>query len=145
MKTRLLFAAAVAAVPCPCASAASAEDAMSKPGMDEADDEDRQQDGRKLTRWPRQPDKMQKPGIMMMDKKDSMSKDEHEEVATAAIAGPATLRARRFSTRFKGMTKSAERHDQHRRTLTASERARRRDPSGLGAHHALDQRASRCW
>jgi pentapeptide MXKDX repeat protein len=73
MKTRLLFAAAIAAglafVP-----AAFAEDAMSKPGMAKDTKMDSKMD-KKTDAMSKEPDKMQKPGTTMMDKKDSMSKD----------------------------------------------------------------------
>ena len=73
MKTRLLFAAAIAAG-LALAPAAFAEDAMSKPGMAKDTKMDSKMD-KKTDAMSKEPDKMQKPGIMMMDKKDSMSKD----------------------------------------------------------------------
>ena len=73
MKTRLLFAAAIAAG-LAVAPAAFAEDAMSKPGMAKDVKMDSKMD-KKTDAMPKEPDKMQKSGTMMMDKKDSMSKD----------------------------------------------------------------------
>jgi pentapeptide MXKDX repeat protein len=73
MKTRLLFAAAIAAG-LAVAPAAFAEDAMSKPGMAKDTKMDSKMD-KKTDAMSKEPDKMQKSGTMMMDKKDSMSKD----------------------------------------------------------------------
>ena len=73
MKTRLLFAAAIAAG-LAVAPAAFAEDAMSKPGMAKDTKMDSKMD-KKTDTMSKEPDKMQKSGATMMDKKDSMSKD----------------------------------------------------------------------
>ena len=72
MTTRLLFAAAIAAG-LAVAPAAFAEDAMSKPGMAKDVKMDSKMD-KKTDAMSKEPD-MQKSGTMMMDKKDSMSKD----------------------------------------------------------------------
>ena len=73
MKTRLLLAAAIAAG-LAVAPAAFAEDAMSKPGMAKDTKMGGKMD-KKTDAMSKEPDKMQKSGTMMMDKKDSMSKD----------------------------------------------------------------------
>lgn len=73
MKTRLLFVAAISAG-LAFAPAAFAQDAMSKPGMAKDMKMDSKMD-KKTDTMSKEPDKMQKSGTMMMDKKDTMSKD----------------------------------------------------------------------
>jgi pentapeptide MXKDX repeat protein len=73
MTKRVLFAAAIA-VGLAVAPAAFAQDAMSKPGMAKDTKMDGKMD-KKTDAMSKESDKMQKSGTMMMDKKDSMSKD----------------------------------------------------------------------
>ena len=72
MKTLLLAAAVATGLA--FAPAAFAEDAMSKPGMAKDTKMDNKMD-KKTDAMAKPSDKMQKPDTVMMDKKDSMSKD----------------------------------------------------------------------